>query len=99
MLLRSLALGSAALMLAAVPASGVTTTIAMGDDYFKPGVRLVTKGSRVVWVNRGHDRHTVTTRRWSFVLEPGERQSRRVRHGFRYVCAYHGAMSGRVALR
>jgi plastocyanin len=99
MLLRSLALACAAVVLAAIPASAATTTIAMRDDYFRPGVRTVAKGNKVVWVNRGNDRHTVTTRRWSVVLSPGERYDRRVRHGFRYVCAYHGAMTGRIRLR
>lgn len=99
MLLRSLALASAGVILAAVPASGVSSTISMRDDVFKPGVRSVTKGTRVVWVNRGRSNHTVTTKRWSVVLNPGERYSRRVNHGFRYVCAYHGAMHGRVKMR
>ncbi len=99
MLVRSLALASAGVILAAVPASAASTTIAMRDDVFRPGVRSVTKGTRVVWVNRGRDNHTVTTRRWSVVLNPGERYSRRVKHGFRYVCAYHGAMTGRVRMR
>lgn len=99
MLLRSMALASAGLLLAAVPASAGTTTVAMRDNYFRPDVKVVAQGTRVVWVNRGHNRHTVTTRRWSVVLEPGERYGRRVRRDFRYVCAYHGAMTGRVVVR
>ena len=99
MLARSLALAAAGVILAAVPASAASTTIAVRDDVFKPGVRSVAKGTRVVWVNRGRDNHTVTTKRWSVVLNPGERYSRRVKHGFRYVCAYHGAMTGRVRMR
>jgi plastocyanin len=99
MLLRSLTLAAAGVLLAAVPASAATTTIAMRDDVFRPGVRTVAKGTKVVWVNRGRDNHTVTTRKFSVVLNPGERYSRRVHHGFRYVCAYHGAMKGRVRMR
>jgi plastocyanin len=99
MLLRSLALAVAAMLLVALPASAATTTVTMGDDYFKARVKTVAKGTRVVWVNRGRHDHTVTTRRWSVVLDPGERYGRRVTRGFRYVCAYHGAMTGRVVLR
>jgi plastocyanin len=99
MLLRSLALASAGLLLTALPASAATTTIGMGENYFQPGVRSVAKGTRVVWVNNGNRYHTVTTRSWSVTLKPGERYSRRVHRGFRYVCAYHGAMVGRITLR
>jgi plastocyanin len=99
MLLRSMALALSGLMLAALPAVAAPTTIRVGDNFFRPGVQAVNQGSRVVWVNRGHSYHTVTTRRWSVVLSPGERYSRRVRHGFRYVCAYHGAMTGRIVIR
>jgi plastocyanin len=96
MLLRATALASAAVMLAALPASAASTTIAVRDDYFKPRVKTVAKGTRVVWVNRGEDDHTVTTRRWNVVLNPGERHVRRVRRGFRYRCVYHGDMTGRI---
>ncbi len=97
--LRSLALASMILVLCAFPAWAGTTTVAVRDNSFRPAVVSVAQGSRVVWVNRGRDDHTVTTRRWSVVLKPGERYGRRVRHGFRYVCAYHGAMTGRVVVR
>lgn len=100
MLLRSLALCCAALILTAIPASAaVTTEVTAGDNYFRSSVKRVAPGTRIVWVNRGNRYHTVTTRGWSVVLRPGERYSRRVTHGFRYVCAYHGSMTGRVVVR
>lgn len=99
MLLRSLALASAGVVLVTVPASAASTTVRLGDDFFRPGTTSVAKGTRVIWVNRGDSRHTVTTRRWSVVLSPGERYGRTVRRGFRYVCAYHGAMTGRIVIR
>jgi plastocyanin len=100
MFTRSLFLALVALMLAALPASAApVTTIGLRDDYFSPGTKTVSKGTRVVWVNRGRSNHTVTTRSWSVRLDPGERYSRRVRQGFRYVCVYHGAMAGRVVVR
>jgi plastocyanin len=100
MLLRSSVLAVVGLMLAALPASAApSATIGMRDDYFGPRTKTVSKGTRVVWVNQGRSNHTVTTRQWSVRLDPGERYSRRVRGGFRYVCVYHGAMSGRIVVR
>jgi len=99
MLLRSVVLSCAALVLTAIPASAAITSVSVGDNYFSSAVKTVSRGTRVVWVNRGHRYHTITTRGWSVVLRPGERYSRRVKHGFRYVCIYHGSMAGRVAVR
>jgi plastocyanin len=98
MLLKSLVLAVVGLILCALPASAVTQ-VAVRDDYFGPSVVRVYKGSRVVWVNYGRDTHSVTTRRWSVRLSPGERYSRRIYRGFSYVCVFHGDMSGRVACR
>jgi plastocyanin len=99
MLLRSVVLSGAALVLTAIPASAAVSSIGVGDNYFHSSVKTVSPGTRVVWVNHGNRYHTVTTRGWSVVLRPGERYSRRVHHGFRYVCAYHGSMAGRVVVR
>jgi len=98
-ILRSVVLACAALLLTAIPASAAVTSIRVGDNYFRAAVKTVNPGTRIVWVNRGNRYHTVTTRGWSVVLRPGERYSRRVSHGFRYVCAYHGSMAGRIAVR
>jgi plastocyanin len=99
MLLKALVLAVVALILCAVPASAAPRTIAARDNSFGPSVSRVYKGQRVVWVNRGRNYHTVTTRRWSEVLKPGERYSRRIRRGLRFVCVYHSNMTGRVACR
>jgi plastocyanin len=99
MLLRSLALASAGLMLCALPASAVTYTVAVRDDYFKPRLTTVSKGDRITWVNRGSSPHTVTTRRWDVVLSPGESYSRRIYQAWRYHCRYHSDMTGRIACR
>jgi plastocyanin len=98
-LLRSVVLSFAALLLTAIPASAAVNSVSVGDNYFRAAVKTVSPGTRIVWVNRGNRYHTVTTRGWSVVLRPGERYSRRIRHGFRYVCAYHGSMAGRVVVR
>jgi plastocyanin len=99
MLLRSLALASAGLLLCAVPASAASYTVAVRDDYFGPQTIRVRNGDRVTWINRGNDDHTVTTRKWSQVLNPGERYTRTIRRDWRYVCVYHGDMTGRVVCR
>lgn len=99
MILRSVVLACAALLLTAIPASAAVTSISVGDNYFRAAVKTVGSGTRIVWVNRGNRYHTVTTRGWSVVLRPGDRYSRRVQHGFRYVCTYHGSMAGRIAVR
>jgi plastocyanin len=94
----SLALAAAGLLLAAVPASAAGTRVSIGDDYYNPGVKTVSKGTRVVWVNNGRDAHTVTTANWSRRLSPGERYGRVVRSGFRYHCKFHSGMTGRIAV-
>ncbi len=99
MFVRTIALASAGLLLAAVPAAAAGTRVDVGDDYFSPGVKTVSKGTRVVWVNIGSDAHTVTTRNWSRRLDPGERYARVAKRGFRYHCKYHSGMTGRIAMR
>ena len=95
----SLALAAAGLVIAAVPAAAAGNKISLGDDYYNPGTKTVSKGTRVVWVNNGRDAHTVTTRGWSRTLQPGQRYSRVVKSGFRYHCKFHSGMTGRVAIR
>ena len=98
MLLKSIGLVTASLLLVAVPASAAGSRVAMGDDFYRPGVKTVAKGTRVVWVNVGNSPHTVTTRGWSRNLNPGQRYARVVRTGFRYHCKYHSGMRGRIAI-
>ena len=104
MLLKTtIGLTAAGLMLAAVPVASVpayaaASRVAIGDDYYNPRVKTVSRGTRVVWVNVGNSSHTVTTRRWSRRLDPGERYGRVVRRGFRYHCRFHDGQSGRIAI-
>ena len=107
----SIALTAAGLLLAAVPAYSAGNSpsaagpayaagnrVSVGDDYYSPRVKAVSRGTRVVWVNIGDSSHTVTTRRWSTQLSPGERYGRVVRRGFRYHCKYHDSQTGRIAI-
>jgi plastocyanin len=98
MLLKSLVLAAVGVLLCALPASAATQ-VAVRDDYFQPGIVRVYKGNRVVWVNYGGDAHTVTTRRWSVTLSPGERYTRRIWRDWRYLCRFHGDMTGQVVCR
>jgi plastocyanin len=99
MLLKSLVLAAVGLILCAVPASAATKTVAVRDDYFQPSITRLYKGGRVLWINYGRDDHTVTTRRWTVELSPGERYSRRIWRDWSYVCVYHSNMTGRVVCR
>jgi plastocyanin len=95
MLLRSLGLAVVGLLLCALPASAATT-VSVRDDYFQPRLVSVAKGSRVVWVNRGSDPHTITTPAWSVRLAPGQSYGRRIYRGWSYRCRFHD-MRGRIA--
>ena len=95
----SLALAAAGLVIAAVPAAAAGNKISLGDDYYNPGLKTVSKGTRVVWVNNGGSAHTVTTAGWSRTLQPGQQYARVVKSGFRYHCKFHSGMTGRVAVR
>ena len=95
----SLALAAAGLVIAAVPAAAAGNKISLGDDYYNPGLKTVSKGTRVVWVNNGSSPHTVTTAGWSRTLQPGQQYARVVKSGFRYHCKFHSGMTGRVAVR
>jgi len=95
----AVALAAAGLVFAAVPAYAAGNRISLGDDYYNPGTKTVSKGTRVVWVNNGRDAHTVTTAGWSKTLNPGQRYARVVKRGFRYHCKFHSGMTGRVAIR
>ena len=95
----SLALAAAGLVIAAVPAAAAGNKISLGDDYYNPGTKTVSKGTRVVWVNNGSSAHTVTTAGWSRTLQPGQQYARVVKSGFRYHCKFHSGMTGRVAVR
>jgi plastocyanin len=94
----TIGLAAAGLLLAAVPAYAAGNRVVLGDDYYQPKVKTVSKGTRVVWINRGDDAHTVTTRAWSKRLDPGERYGRVVKRGFRYHCKFHDGMTGRIAI-
>jgi len=83
---------------ATAPAYAAGSRVSVGDDYYSPRLKVVSRGTRVVWVNNGSSSHTVTTAAWSTTLSPGERYGRVVRRGFRYHCRFHDGQTGRIAI-
>ena len=69
---------------------------ATNDDTWRPAVRRIHKGDRVVWRNPSNDEHTVTAygRNWNkdtFLPEGGSTAKRFRRRGvFKYYCELHG---------
>lgn len=88
----------------AAPAAGATRVV-IDDFAYGPQRVVVDRGSRVTWVNRDSTNHTVTfrARRPGNLgnVGEGERASARFKRGgsYRYVCAYHLGMRGRVVVR
>lgn len=88
-------------------ASGARKTVKVGDNYFRSKRVTVRAGTTVVWKWVGDARHNVY-----FIAAPrrgkprncGARRSgsckRRLRKRgtYRYVCLFHGSMSGRVTV-
>jgi plastocyanin len=74
-----------------------------GDNFFRPRITRVDKGTRVKWVNRGSRPHTTThnSGKWdSGTLNPGESFTRRFRKvgTFRYHCQIHAGMTGKIVV-
>jgi plastocyanin len=80
---------------------GTTTTVAARDDFFRPRVVTISRGSSVRWVNRGDHLHTTTGGSWDVTLSPGESYTKRFRRvgTFRYLCTLHSGMTGRVVVQ
>jgi plastocyanin len=71
------------------------------DFAFKPQVRTVTVGTKVIWINRGASTHTSTSDdgRWdSPPLAPGQRFKFVFNSpgSYTYHCSIHPAMTGEV---
>jgi plastocyanin len=75
------------------------------DDFkFQPKRIVVKAGTRVTWVNRDGDPHTVKSAKGHFsspALDTGKRYSVVLRHKgtFSYVCTIHPYMHGTVVVR
>jgi plastocyanin len=69
--------------------------ITMVDDRFEPTSLTIAAGTTVIWVNKGHDWHSVAAFDGSFEsgrIGPGERFSTRLEQpgNYQYLCKHHG---------
>jgi FtsP/CotA-like multicopper oxidase with cupredoxin domain/plastocyanin len=69
--------------------------ITMVDDRFEPTTLTIAAGTTVIWVNKGHDWHSVAAFDGSFEsgrIGPGERFSTRLEQpgSYQYLCKHHG---------
>lgn len=81
-------------------AAAAGKTVSVVDNAFQPRAIRVQKGSRVKWVHKGSNPHTVTANSgaWDESLSPGETFSRRFKKKgrFPYHCEIHSGMTGVV---
>jgi plastocyanin len=82
-----------------------TERVRMQDSFFQPKRKVIQKGDRVRWVNKGNLRHTTTSTqgKWnSGRLAPGEDFTRRFRRRgeFPYKCNLHAGigMRGKIVV-
>ena len=102
----ALAVGIAA---AAGPSGAATSNVTVGNNFFKPKTKTVSRGDSVRWVWRGGRRHNVTgtTRsgrvafRSRTTSRKGYRYTKRFRRAGRYtvICTLHSGMTMRLRVR
>lgn len=85
----------------AVPALAANKTVKVADDVFKASTVTINKGNTVTWRWVGRNPHNVKFRGFaSKVQVSGTYKHRfRKRGTFRYVCAIHPGMRGKVIVR
>jgi plastocyanin len=90
-------------------ASGATTSVTVGDNFFRPKAKTIARGDSIRWVWRGDVKHNVTgmTRsgrvafRSKTTARKGYRYKKRFRKAARYrvICTLHSDMTMRVRVR
>ena len=71
-------------------------------NIYRPGTLTISRGDRVVWVNRGSQTHTATSTTWdSGRVAPGNTFAHRFRRAgtFRYHCTIHPEMTGTIIVQ
>jgi len=86
------------------PAAPAAAAVSIEGYAYRPATITMRRGDRVVWTDRGRASHTVSFQRGPGDLgdvDPGERLSARFPDPgrFRFACAYHPGMRGRVIVR
>jgi plastocyanin len=89
--------------------SAASKTIKVGDNFFKPRSKTFNGATSVTWKWTGHRRHNVHfTKAPRGVKKPrgcGARKSGKCtrklkkKGTYRYVCVFHGSMTGKVRIR
>jgi plastocyanin len=93
LVIAALAVGGGA---AAIPSSGASTkTVLVKDDFFSPKALTIARGTKVVWVWKGQERHNIAVANGPSSFRAGTRKKGRFKHTFgkrgRYsiVCTIH----------
>src|SRR4051794_13500161 len=74
----------AAALIAAVPAGASSTkTVAVKDDFFKPGKLSIAKGTKVKWVWEGKERHNVAVASGPSMFRASTRKKGTFTHTFK----------------
>jgi plastocyanin len=104
---------AAALAVPALAGSGgqahsAAATVKIGDNFFKPRSKSLGRPGSVTWKWRGHRKHNVL-----FIKAPKGAKPKRCgarkkgsctrklkkRGTYRYVCTFHGTMTGKIRVR
>jgi len=89
----------------AVPSFAGTTTVKVGDNFFSPRTKTVTRGTTVKWVWKGHVAHNVTVTRGtvkfhSTTKSSGSYSHKMTRGGtYKIVCTIHPGMAMTLKVR
>ena len=102
----ALAIGIAA---AAGPGVAATSKVTVGNDFFSPKSKTISRGNSIAWVWRGGDSHNVTAMtssgrvafRSKTTSRKGYRYAKRFRKAARYsvICTLHPRMKMSVRIR
>ena len=102
----ALAIGIAA---AAGPSGAATSKVTVGNNYFSPKSKTISRGNAIAWVWRGGASHNVTARtssgrvafRSKTTSRKGYRYAKRFRKAARYsvICTLHPRMKMSLRVR
>ncbi len=96
-------------LVGAVGAGGATSSVTVGDNFFKPKSKTIARGDSIRWVWRGKVAHNVSGRTGSgkvvfrsrTTARKGYRYTKRFRKAARYrvICTLHSGMKMVVRVR
>ncbi len=84
------------------PSTPQTHTILIQDNKFIPNTIKIFTGDKVIWINKGSNKHTVTFEdvRINQVLNPQAQVSHvfKEKEEVRYFCSFHPGMQGSIII-